>query len=184
LGPPAATDAVAGELAGGDSSGVTAAAADPGVAAAIVAAATAAEEAAAAAAGRKEGGSDDEGEAGATAAHAAPAVAQEQLRLIRVLMVHQSGSAPTGKLGWGWMCGKVVKVDDGKAERTAAREVEEETHGLLPATLLAPVLAHAPAVLWRAGSMALFVVKLRGAEALPRRFEAAVAGAGGRGSGR
>jgi hypothetical protein len=145
----------------------------------------------------KGGGAKQQQDEAAAGEEGAPAVARPQRAArpqlsvassgIRLLLVHQNGKNPwtspvgrtvANKDGWGMMCGKVTRNDGRSAAATAAREVQEESHGLLPAAAVAPLLETAAAVWWPGGKMLLYLVQLRGAEELPRRFEAAVAGEG------
>ncbi len=81
----------------------------------------------------------------------------------------------------GIMGGKCTVADSRDPARTAAREVEEESHGLVPAQLLLPLLGNAPAQFVRSGAYAIYFVRLAGARALPQAYEARVAGGEGHG---
>lgn len=70
--------------------------------------------------------------------------------------------------------GKKEQLSDSGPEATAAREVEEESHGLLPAALVRPLLREAPAVYVQESKMALFLLLLRGGERLPQAYQALV----------
>jgi hypothetical protein len=109
-------------------------------------------------------------EAGATGA-AASGVARWR-RCVHVLLVHEDK-------GWSFPGGK-KSYRDRDAPATAARELEEETHGLLPAARTLHALTTAPQVFYGGGGMQLFLVRLRrgaAADALIGAHAAAVAGA-------
>lgn len=67
--------------------------------------------------------------------------------------------------------------DRGGPATTAARELEEETHGLLPAALTLPLLLQCPVMYWHGGKMALYLLRCSDGELLPAMYTARVAGA-------
>ena len=74
--------------------------------------------------------------------------------------------------------GKInAQHDRGGPATTAARELEEETHGLLPAALTLPLLPQCPVMYWHGGKMALYLLRCSDGELLPAMYTARVAGA-------
>jgi hypothetical protein len=65
----------------------------------------------------------------------------------------------------------------GRPEVTAAREAEEESHGLLPAALTRAVLPHCPRLYCRRSKMVIYLLRLSGGGQLPGLLAARLAGA-------
>lgn len=74
--------------------------------------------------------------------------------------------------------GKLNKSLDGTQhpEATGARELEEETHGLIPAVVSKAVLSECPQFYWKDGKMVLYFVRCTGGEQLPDMAAARLAG--------
>eukprot|EP00877_Chromochloris_zofingiensis_P001772 jgi/Chrzof1/11596/Cz06g01160.t1 len=94
---------------------------------------------------------------------------------LRVLLVHQQAKRTKG--GWSVLGGKATPGERRGQDptATAAREVEEESHGLIPAKELQPLLHHSPVHYFLDGKMVVYLVRLTGAASLPKAYEALVA---------
>lgn len=99
---------------------------------------------------------------------AAPAHAAARPTHISHTTPHTS-THPTGKV--------IHSVDrSGHPEDTAARELEEETHGLIPAADSSAVLPYCPVLYSPDAKMAVYFMRYIGAEQLPSLMEQRLAG--------
>jgi hypothetical protein len=91
---------------------------------------------------------------------------------IRLLLVRE-------KLGqWSTFAGKIDSSLDASRSpaATAARELEEESHGFIPAAATQRLLQRCPQFYWSGGSMAFYMLRYRGGGELPQLMAVRLAG--------
>jgi hypothetical protein len=79
---------------------------------------------------------------------------------------------------WSLFAGKIDSELDASNSpaATAARELEEESHGLLSFKSTRQLLPKCPQFYWSAGKMALYMLRYKGGEQLPELMTARLAG--------
>jgi hypothetical protein len=91
---------------------------------------------------------------------------------IRLLLVREKRGQ------WSLCAGKIDSQLDASNSpaATAARELEEESHGLVPAAATAKLLQWCPKFYWSAGKMVCYLLRYKGGQQLPQMMAAKLAG--------
>jgi 8-oxo-dGTP pyrophosphatase MutT (NUDIX family) len=91
---------------------------------------------------------------------------------IRLLLVREKQGQ------WSTFAGKIDSSLDATRSpaATAARELEEESHGLIPAAATKRLLRRCPQFYWSGGQMAFYMLRYCGGEQLPQLMAARLAG--------
>jgi 8-oxo-dGTP pyrophosphatase MutT (NUDIX family) len=91
---------------------------------------------------------------------------------IRLLLVREKQGQ------WSTFAGKIDSSLDASRSptATAARELEEESHGLIPAAATKRLLQRCPQFYWYDGMMAFYLLRYCGGQQLPQLMAARLAG--------